>query len=286
MNKSMKQKTGQHHLGLNLMRNRTFQLGMVLTGLIIFSALASPYLSPYESEEMHILDKFKPPGKKYLLGTDNYGRDIFSRILAGGKYSLGVGFLSVTSALLIGVSIGVVSGYKGGWLDNLISEAVNITMSFPTILLAIMIVAVLGGGFTNLVITISFTLVPRFIRLSRGPTMALRQQGFVEAARAVGRGELSIIIVHIVPNMISEIGVVATLWISTAIQAEAGLSFLGLGIQPPAPSWGGMLKEGLDVITSAYWISFFPGLTILVTVLAFNLIGDSLRDILDPKLGI
>ena len=281
----MQPKTGRFRLKRGLTRNRTFQVGLVLTGLIMAATILAPYLSPYDAEEMHILDKLKAPCRQYLLGTDQYGRDVLSRILVGGKYSLGIGFLSVVAAMVIGVIIGVISGYQGGWLDILISEAVNITMSFPTILLAIMIVAMLGGGFTNLVITISFTLVPRFIRLARGPTISLREQGYIEAARAAGRNEPGIIAAHIVPNMISEIGVVATLWVSTAIQAEAGLSFLGMGIQPPAPSWGNMLREGLDVITTAYWISFFPGLSILITVLAFNLIGDALRDILDPKLS-
>ena len=276
--------TGQYRLIRNLKRNRTFQTAIVLTTAIIILALAAPVIGPYDTDEMHITEKLSPPSWKYLLGTDHYGRDILSRIIAGGKYSLGVGFVSVAVAMLIGVCIGVFSGFNGGWLDNLIAEAVNITMSFPTILLAIMIVALLGGGFTNLVLAISFTLVPRFIRLARAPTIALRELGYIEASRASGRGELGIIAAHIIPNMISEIGVVTTLWISTAIQAEAGLSFLGLGIQPPTPSWGGMLRDGLDVITTSYWVSCFPGLAILITVLAFNLIGDSLRDILDPRL--
>ena len=253
-------------------------------GFVLLVAVFGPMVTPYDPFKQDLFNRLAPSSGAHLLGTDQYGRDVLSRVILGTRYSVLVGFLSAFSAFAIGTSLGILSGYLGGKFDGFMAEVVNILMIFPGILLGILIVAVLGAGLINLIITITIILIPRFVRISRGIAITLKERDFVMAAQALGQRNTKIMSRHILPNLLSEVLVMATLWTSTAILAEAGLSFLGLGIQPPVPSWGGMIRDGIDMIQSAPWLSLYPGLAILFTVLSLNLMGDGIRDAIDPRL--
>lgn len=268
-----------------LLKNQLARWGLAGIVMIILVAVFGPFVTPHDPFEQDLFNRLAPPSQEFILGTDQYGRDVLSRTILGTRYSVAIGFSSALAAFALGTALGILSGYAGGRLDQLMIEMTNIMMIFPGILLGILIVAVLGSSFTNLVITITLILIPRFVRVSRGLAITLKERDFIMAAHALGQRRIQVMAQHILPNLVSEVLVMATLWTSTAILAEAGLSFLGLGIQPPLPSWGGMIRDGIDIIQRAPWVSVYPGLAILLTVLSLNLIGDGVRDAIDPRLS-
>jgi len=258
--------------------------GSVLIILVVLAAILAPLLSPYDPRDQSIMNRFSSPQTDHLLGTDQFGRDILSRVIWGSRTSLMVGILSVLFAGLTGTSLGIIAGYRGGAIDNVIMRLADAFLFLPSLLMGLIIIVALGSGTSKVVISIAVALTPRFIRLAHGPTLSLKEIGFVEAARASGGSSIRIMLTHILPNIIGPIAVMATLWVATAIRIEASLSFLGLGTQPPNSSWGLMLKSGVNNIIISPWLAVFPGLAIMLAVMAFNMVGDGLRDALDPKL--
>lgn len=265
-------------------KNRIAVVGLVLTLIIGLIAILAPVISPYSPVEQDVLNQYDPPGGAHFFGTDNYGRDILSRIIWASRISLLVGFFSVLFGMVVGSIAGVVAGYAGGWVEGVIMRAVDIGLSFPTLVLGLVIMAVLGSGLDKLVIAIGVAMAPRFSRIAHGPTLSIREESYIEAAKAIGARPVRILSRHIIPNILGEIIVMATLWVATAIRIEANLSFIGLGVSPPTPSWGNMVRAGVNHLIMAPWLSLLPGAAILITVLSFNMIGDGVRDITDPKL--
>ncbi|MBL7177236.1 MAG: ABC transporter permease [Desulfobacteraceae bacterium] len=264
--------------------NKTAVVGAVIALVVLLTAVFAFLISPYDPIDMDVFHRLTPPERSHPLGTDEYGRDVLSRIIWGTQISLTVGFFSVLLGMIMGTAMGVVAGYTGGKTDTLIMRMVDVLLSFPTLITAIMIAAILGSGLVKLIITIGIVFAPRFARLTYGPTLAVKEMEYVHAAKVIGASSFRIIIWHILPNIFGEVMVAGTLWMGTAIMTEASLSFLGLGVSPPTPTWGNLIRSGIDVLANAPWLSLFPGLSILITVLAFNMIGDGLRDIADPKL--
>lgn len=266
-----------------LKQDKTALSGFVTILGIIGVALFAPFIAPYGFSEQHLLDTFKGPGGQHLLGTDEFGRDLLTRIIWGARPALLVGVLSVLISIGIGVPIGLMAGYKMGWVDRIISWWVDVALSFPSILLGLMIVILLGPGLVNVSLAIGISHVPQYIRLARGPTMALRNLDFVSASKALGATDWRIAFVHILPNIVGPIIIMGTLSIAGAIRMEASLSFLGFGVTPPDPSWGNMIREGVNNILQSPWMAVFPGFALTLSVLAFNMVGDSLRDMFDPR---
>jgi ABC-type dipeptide/oligopeptide/nickel transport system permease subunit len=266
-----------------LKKDKTALSGFIIILGIVAVAILAPVISPYGFSEQHILEPFKSPSTKFFLGTDEFGRDLFTRIIWGSRPALLVGVLSVLVSVGIGVPIGLMAGYKMGWLDRLVSWWVDVALSFPSILLGLMIVILLGPGLVNVALAIGFSHVPQYVRLARGPTMAIRNLDFVMASMALGATNLRIAFGHILPNITGPIIIMATLSIAGAIRMEASLSFLGFGVTPPTPSWGNLIRDGVDNILQSPWIALFPGLALTFSVLAFNMVGDSLRDMFDPR---
>jgi peptide/nickel transport system permease protein len=265
-------------------RNRTALVGTVGVIMILLLALFGPFFMPYDPIEQHLVDQLKPPSARFLFGTDVFGRDVLSRVILGTRFSLIVGLTSVMIAVVLGVPTGILAGYKGGLIDTGITRVVDILMSFPVLILGLMLRAAIGGGFIGLVLAIGIAITPRFIRLSRGPTLSIREKEYIESAKALGVGEVRLMFRHIMPNVMGDVAVMSTLWIALAIRLEANLSFIGIGIPPPTPSWGEMIRSGVDFLTNAPWVSTIPGIFILFTVMSFNMIGDGIRDIIDPRL--
>jgi peptide/nickel transport system permease protein len=264
--------------------NKTSVVGLFMAFGVVMIALVAPWISPYDpiAQDMNI--QHAPPSWGHPFGADSYGRDQFSRILWGSRVSLVVGILSVLFAMAAGIPLGMVGGYKGGRIDNLVLRFIDIFMSFPIVILGLLVLAIMGPGLIKIVIAIGVALTPRIARLARGSTLSIKGKEYIEAARAVGQNDGKIMFVHVLPNIFGEILVMGTLWVATAIIVEASLSFIGLGVRPPTPSWGAMIRDGLDQLTNAPWLSLFPGLAIFTSVFSFNLIADGLRDISDPKL--
>jgi len=267
-----------------IVRSPKLITGMAILVVIVLAAVLAPRLAPYPVTEMHPLDRFAPPGGKYVLGTDFFGRDLLSRVLFGYRTSLLVAVLSVGFALVCGSALGVSAGYTGGALDTTLMRAMDILFAFPVLLLAITIVVVLGAGTLTTVLAIGVVYVPIFARIARAPTLVVREHAYVEAARALGQRPLRIVARHVLPNVSTPIFVQATINLATAILFESALSFLGLGTQPPYPSLGLMVSEGRNYIELSPWPTVFPGLAIVLAVLGFNLVGDALQEILDPRL--
>ena len=257
--------------------------GVLVVAQLLLSGLA-PWIAPHDPVAQAVEARMAPPGGEFLLGTDKLGRDVLSRILHGYRSSLGIAFAAVAIALLVGGSMGVWAGYRGGWTDRIVMRLADVLFAFPIILLAIGVIAILGTNTASTVVAIGVVYAPIFARLMRAPTLVLRSTDYVHAARSFGAGDLRIIVQHILPNLSSVILVQASLSLSTAILLEASLSFLGIGAQPPAPSLGRMLSEGRETMFMAPWASLFSGLAILLASLGFNLLGDGLRDRLDPRL--
>jgi len=258
-------------------------LGLALLLAIVCVAVFAPLLSPYDPLEQSIVMRLMPPSAEHLFGTDSFGRDVLSRVIYGSRVSLLVGFVSILIAMTVGTIIGVVSGYIGGRLDQLVMAIADVMLSFPSLLLGLLVAAVLGASLENLIIAIAITEIAPFIRLARAPTLALKEREFIEAGRALGFGHVRLMGVHILPNLIADVLVMGSLWMATAIRTEASLSFIGLGVRPPTPTWGGMIREGFENILDAWWLAVFPSIAVLLTVLALNLLGDALRDATDPK---
>ena len=261
-------------------------IGLSMAVIMVVVAAAAPLIAPLSPSAQFSDSVLKGPGtiERHLLGTDEFGRDILSRIIWGARVSLEVGLASVLFAFVFGVPLGIVAGVTGGRVETLIMRCADMLMAFPTLLLALIIVAALGGSLINEILAIGVALTPNFLRLARSLTLTIREQDYILAARALGSGQLRVMARHVFPNTLYALVVVATLYIATAIRTEASLSFLGLGIPPPTPSWGNILSEGRQYIKCCPWITTFSGLAIMVAVLAFNLVGDALRDLLDPRL--
>ncbi len=253
--------------------------------LLIAAAAAAPWLSPADPLEQDLPGRLSPPSAVHWMGTDDLGRDVFSRILHGTRVSLSVGVVAVGLSVLIGATVGLLAGYRGGWTDGVLMRLVDVLLCFPTIFLILMVIAFLEPNILNVMAVIGLTSWMGLARLVRGESLSLREREFIQAARAVGVSQARLLFVHLLPNVISPVLVAATLGVGGAVLTESALSFLGLGVQPPVPSWGNMLTAGKDYIHVAWWLSLFPGLAILFTVMAFNMLGEGLRDVLDPRLG-
>jgi len=273
-----------HLVWYRFKRNRLALAGMVALAVFITIASLAPVISPYDPLKMTLEDNLAPPSQGHVLGTDELGRDILSRIIYGAQISLIIGLVSVGVAFAIGVPLGAVAAYKGGWSDSMAMRLMDILLSFPPILLAIVVIAALGPGLFNAMIAVGISLIPIYARLTRGMVLHFKEQEFVEAAKMVGASDIRILFRHIMPNCIAPIIVQSTLNIASAILSAAALGFLGLGAQPPTPEWGAMLSKGRVYLRAAPHISTFPGIAIMLTVLAFNMVGDGLRDALDPRM--
>jgi len=267
-----------------ILRHKMASLGAALVILVALSALLAPWLSPHDPLEQDVLQRLAAPSAEFPLGNDNFGRDILSRILWGGRVSLLVGTSAVLLAILIGGVLGMLAGYIGGAFDRIVMAAMDVLLSFPTLVMGLLVVAMLGPTVGNLILAITLTAIAPFARIARAPTLAIKERDFIEAGRALGFSNLRIMAVHILPNIIDEILVMASLWLATAIRTEASLSFIGLGVRPPTATWGGMIREGFENILDAPWLAIFPSLAILVIMLGLNMLGDGLRDATDPRL--
>jgi ABC-type dipeptide/oligopeptide/nickel transport system permease subunit len=279
-----------------LMHHRSAQVGMFLLGMLLILAIFAPWIAPYDPKVqlkdvkrrdtpcIHLLgcSKDKP---QHLMGIDGNSRDLFSRVVYGARLSLQIGIVTITFAIIVGGILGAVAGSMGGWLDDPIMRALDVLMAFPSLLLAIAIVAVLGPGLTNALLAIAIIEIPIYARVVRASVLSVKELDFVAASRALGASEMRILFTRILPNALTPLIVQGTLGIATAILSAAALSFLGLGAQPPIPEWGAMLGEERNSVFNAPHLVFFPGLAIMITVLSFNLIGDGLRDALDPRLS-
>ncbi|WP_044748529.1 ABC transporter permease [Bacillus alveayuensis] len=265
-------------------KNKLAFSGLIIMVVYTILALLAPLIAPYGPLEMHPDQMLSAPNSEYIFGTDQFGRDIFSRIIYGTQISLKVGTISVGISLILGVTMGVVAAYYGKWVDSLVSRTTDVLFSFPDILLALALMAVLGTSLTNVMIAIGIVYTPIFARLTRGSVLSIKNSLYVEAARSIGVSNLQIVLRHILPNVMAPIIVQATLSFALAILTEAALSFLGLGVEPDTPSWGIMLNEGKDFMETAWWIAVFPGVAITLAVLSLNVMGDGMRDALDPHL--
>lgn len=266
-------------------RNTKAEIGLLLVAFVIVVAIFAPLLAPYPMNETNMSERTEPPSLEHPMGTDDLGRDIFSRIILGSRISLYVGFGSIMGALIVGSILGVISGYSGGLTDELIMRLMDAAMSFPPILLALTLLVVLGPDLQNVIIALAFVYTPQIARVARSAALAEKNEAYVESAVSRGENSLRIIFSEIFPNTIGPLLVQASLTISFAILAEASLSFLGLGAQPPRPSWGVMIDSGRGFMETAPWMIIFPAVAIGTTVVGFNLLGDGLRDVLDPKVG-
>ncbi len=264
--------------------NKTSWIGLVLFLAIVLAAILAPVLAPHDPLEQNLLYRLKPPNAEYLLGTDFFGRDILSRLLYGAQISLIIGVVSTLIALVVGSIIGVLAGYYGGRFDMIVMQAMDVLLAFPSLILGLLIVAMLGPSMANIIAAIAVTSIPQFARIARAPTISVKEREYIEACRSLGYSDARIMGLHILPNIFPEILVMASLWLAAAIRTEASLAFVGLGVKPPIPTWGGMIREGFENILDSAWLAIMPGIAILVVVFALNLLGDGLRDAIDPKL--
>ena len=269
-----------------LFRNKLAIAGMVIMGIFLLTAIFAPLLAPYNPIKQELIMRRRPPSQEHWFGRDDLGRDILSRIIFGARLSLQVGVLSVGFAIVIGALVGVFTGFLGGWADNIVMRLMDIMLAFPSLLLAIAIVSILGPGLINMLYAIGIVSIPAYARIARASVLAVKEHDYVLAARAVGVPPARLLFRNIVPNCLTPLIVQGTLGIGTAILDAAGLSFLGLGAQPPKPEWGAMLGQGRYSMFTAPHIVIYPGVAIMLTVLGFNLFGDGLRDALDPKLKV
>lgn len=267
-----------------VLRHRTMLVGVILLLTVFLAAITGQFFTPYDPNKMDFVNTFKPPSLAHPLGTDNFGRDTLSRIMAGAWVSLRVALIAVSLAALVGVTLGTIAGYYRGWVDEVIMRLMDILMAFPALLLAIAVMAILGRGVENAMIAIAIVYMPIFARITRSSILTVRQEEYLTAAQALGQSDFKTMLKHILPNALGPIIVQTSLSLAFAVLAESSLSFFGLGTQPPASSWGLMLSEGRSFILQAPWLGIFPGVAIMLTVLGFNLVGDGLRDLLDPRM--
>ena len=266
------------------MKNKSAVFGFIIIILFIFIAIFGEFIVPHNPVEINLFNNYQSPSREHWLGTDNLGRDIFSRMLFGARYSLQISIVGVAIGVFIGLFLGVIGGYFGGWLDSIVVSIIDVLLSFPGILLAIFIVAIFGKGIFNTMLAVAIFSVPSFARIIRSSILFSKEMEYIEAVRALGANDLRIIMKHIIPNSLSPIIVQSTLMLGRAILIAAGLSFLGLGVQPPNPEWGAMLSEARSYLRSSPIGSIAPGVAITLVVLSFSLVGDGIRDVLDPKL--
>ncbi len=271
-------------IGKRFSRNRLSVLGAITILLLITVSILAPFLAPHDPSKIDVHHVLSPPSKKHPLGTDELGRDLLSRIIWGSRVSLKVGFVAVGISILIGIVIGASAGFYGGLIDTILMRFVDIMLAFPTFFLILAVISILEQNIFTIMVVIGITSWMDVARLVRAEFLSLKEKDFVSAARAVGVSDKRLIFKHILPNAISPVFVAATFGVAGAILIESGLSFLGLGVQPPDPSWGNILTAGKDNIEVAWWLSLFPGFAILITVLSYNLVGEGLRDALDPRL--
>jgi peptide/nickel transport system permease protein len=264
--------------------NKTSWIGLVVFLIVVVAAIAAPVLAPYDPTDQNILEKLRPPSMEHWLGTDSFGRDTLSRLIYGARISLIIGVVSTLAAMIIGTAIGMLAGWHGGRLDTVTMQAMDVLLAFPSLILGLILVAMLGPSMTNIIIAIALTSIPPFARIARAPTIAVKEREFVDAGRALGYSDTRILVVHILPNILPEILVMGSLWLANAIRTEASLAFVGLGVKPPIATWGGMIREGFENILDSYWLALVPGVAILIVIFALNLLGDGLRDAIDPKL--
>jgi peptide/nickel transport system permease protein len=268
----------------SIRRQRLAVVGATIVGFFVVLAIVGPRVAPYSPTEQHVRDRLKPPNGTYLLGSDEFGRDILSRLLYGAGISFQVGVIAVGLSGVVGVLLGLISGYVGGWPDGIISLLMDVLFAFPAILLAIAIMAMVGSSLTNVMLAIAIVNTPTFMRVVRGSVLSVRRTAYVEAAHALGAPAPRILLRHVFPNITAPLIIHASLNFAFAVLAEASLAYLGLGNKPPAPSWGSMVTTSYGFMQQAPWATLFPGLAIALTVLGFNLLGDGLRDALDPRL--
>ena len=268
---------------IKLLKNKFAVIGLTVILLLIIVALFAPVISPYTPSQQNVFERLQAPSINHLFGTDDLGRDVFTRMIFGARISLAVGFISVFIILVIGTFLGIVSGYYGGKIDYIIMRFTDIVLCFPTFFLIILVIAFIEPNIYNVMIVIGVTSWPGLARLVRAEVLSLKEREFILVSKMMAISNIKIFFVHILPNIISPLMVYSSLAIGGAILTESALSFLGLGVQPPMPSWGQILTSGKDYIYMAWWLSLFPGIAILVTVLAFNLVGEAVRDIFDPK---
>lgn len=265
-------------------RNKAASLGATIMIIVTLAAIFAPWIAPYDPDEQNIILNLGPPTAEHWLGNDTYGRDTLSRIIWGARVSLFVSLTSISLAMLIGGTFGVVAGYFGGRTDRIIMACMDVLLSFPSLVMGLLVVAVLGPTMMNLIIAIAFTAIAPFARIARAPTLSIRNREFVEAGRTIGFSDLKIMVRYIIPNIADEVVVLGTLWLATAVRTEASLSFIGLGVRPPTPTWGGMIRDGFENMLDAPWLVIFPSIAILIVMIALNLLGDGLRDATDPRL--
>jgi len=277
---------GARRLWQRSSRSANVMIGASILSVLVALAFLAPVISSYDPVAMHPENRLLPPSVQHVFGTDNFGRDILTRVLYGGQISMQVGLVSVSLASVIGTALGLVAGFFGGWSDILIMRLIDVMLSFPSTLLALVIIAVLGRSLPNVMLAVGISSVPLFTRLVRGSTLSVKQSDYISAAQLIGSSARRQMVQHILPNILAPIIVVMTTSIAGAIVAAAALSFLGLGAIPPTPEWGVMLSEGRTYLTTAWWLTFFPGVSIMITVMSINLLGDGLRDVLDPRLKL
>ncbi len=277
-------RTFWHDMIRSFRRSPAGMVGLILVLLFLLAAAWGALASPADTNRSSLSQRLKPPSSAHILGTDGFGRDIRNRIVEGAPLALAVGVVSVVMGGFFGCALGLVAGYYRGKIGTAIMRLIDAMLAFPTLLLALAIMATLGPGLTNVMIAVGFSTLPRFARMMQAEVLAIGEREYIIAARAIGAPARAIILRHIVPNSVSSVLVMATLYVSTAILAEATLSFLGLGPRPPTPTWGSMINDGSSVLQGAPWVVLFPGLAITVTVLGFSLVGDGLRDALDTRL--
>jgi len=269
-----------------LLRNKLIYLG-VLGCLVLFTvSVFAPVLATHSTTDQAMGNRFETPSTTYLLGTDEFGRDVFSRLLFAIRVSMFVSLSSLTISLLIGTAMGILAGYKGGWIETFVVEFANLFLAFPTIVVGILVLAAIGSGEGNVIIALSIAYISRFIRLARASTLSVKESTYIEAARVGGVSDLVIMLRHVLPNIIGPCIVSAALWTATAIRAEAVLSFLGLGIRPPNPSLGNMISSGLRYIMTDTSLVLYPALAIIIAILSINMLGDAMRDLIDPRIQI
>lgn len=264
--------------------NKTSWVGLILFLSVCLLAIFAPLIAPHDPLAQNVFNRLKPPSAEHWLGTDFFGRDVLSRILYGAQISLVIGLVAITSAMIIGTAIGLVAGYYGGFIDIIVMQTMDVLLAFPSLILGLIVVAMLGPSVTNLIIAISLTAIPPFARIARAPTIAVKEREFIEAGRALGYSDLRLMLGHILPNTLPEVLVMGSLWLATAIRVEASLAFIGLGVSPPTATWGGMIREGFENILDSFYLALFPSIAILILVFSLNLLGDGLRDAIDPRL--
>jgi len=264
-------------------RSGGLAIGLVLALAMVLVALAAPWLAPYDPNAQDVLLKLEPPSAAHPFGTDDFGRDVLSRVIYGSRISLFVGAIATLAGVLAGTLIGVVSGYFGGLVDRTITALTDVLLSFPQLIMGLILVAVLGASLTNLILAIAITAVPAFVRVARASTLAMKERDFVDACRSLGFGDPRIMFMHVLPNILDEVVVMGSLLFAAAIRTESTLAFIGLGVPPPTATWGGIIRDGFDNLLDAPWLSIFPSIGLLAIMIALNLIGDGLRDATDPR---